>query len=81
MNIDSTERRADAASIPFMMGEIRSDVKHILAALHQVSSDQQQLSARLDVVEKFNTRILGMATVAIPAVSFAATWLMQKFGI
>lgn len=81
MSEDVQERRAtDVAATAFMMGEIRSDVKHILNALPQLQKDIEGVEQRLTTVEKFNTRVLGAAAVVIPALTMVANYAVAKFG-
>lgn len=66
-----------------IMGEIRSDVKHILLSLpginQKIDTVERELSDRLTVVEKFNNKALGVAIVAMPILTFIGNWLFNKF--
>lgn len=69
-----------------LLGELRADVKHILAGLERADSDMKelreemqedtkQLNDRLTKVEKFNTKIAAYAAVIVPLFMVAVNWL------
>lgn len=75
----------DQAAVFALLGELRADVKHILSGLQQskqeikdlrsdIEVDTKQLNARLTKVEKFNTRIVAYASVALPVLMIALQW-------
>jgi hypothetical protein len=72
----------DQAAVFALLGELRADVKHILSGLHQskeemkdlqsnIEQDTQQLNDRLSKVEKFNTKVIAYASVALPVLMIA----------
>lgn len=76
----------DQAAVFALLGELRADVKHILAGLErsnedmkelreEMQEDTKQLNERLTKVEKFNTRIAAYAAVAVPILMVAVNWL------
>lgn len=76
----------DQAAVFALLGELRADVKHILAGLERADSDMKelreemqedtkQLNDRLTKVEKFNTKIAAYAAVLIPIIVVAVNWL------
>jgi len=76
----------DQAAVFALLGELRADIKHILAGLERADSDMKelreemqedtkQLNDRLTKVEKFNTKIAAYAAVLIPIIVVAVNWL------
>ena len=68
-----------------LLGELRSDVKHILSGLHQskeemkdlrydIEQDTKQLNDRLSKVEKFNTKVIAYSSVSLPVLMIALQW-------
>ena len=75
----------DQAAVFALLGELRADVKHILSGLQQskqeikdlradIEQDTQRLNARLTKVEKFNTKVIAYATVALPVLMIVLQW-------
>ena len=78
------------SSFEFMVGEIRSDVKHILASLdnnknelntvrNELSIENKRLEERLDKVERFNIRIVTYASLAVPVLSVLVQIAVRYF--
>lgn len=78
-------------SLVFMLGEVRGDVKHILAALANNKAEIERvdrhandridrLGDRVDVLESWKWKLIGAATVAAPAASIAITYILGKIG-
>lgn len=76
----------DQAAVFALLGELRADVKHILAGLErsnddlkelrdEMQADTEQLNDRLTKVEKFNTKIAAYAAVLVPILLIAVEWL------
>jgi uncharacterized membrane protein len=70
-----------AASTAFMLGESRSDVKNILLALPALRNDIKEVEERLSAVEKFNTRVLTIAGVTVPLLTFIVNFAINKLNI
>lgn len=68
-----------------IMGEIRSDVKHILASLpginKKIDDGLGALDSRLTVVEKFNTKVVTLATIGVPILTIAVNWLLANWQV
>lgn len=75
----------DQASVFALLGELRADVKHILSGLQQskqemkdlredIEQDTQRLNYRLTKVEKFNTKVIAYASVALPVLMIVLQW-------
>ena len=75
----------EQAAVFALLGELRADVKHILSGLQQskqeikdlradIEQDTQRLNARLTKVEKFNTKVIAYATVALPVLMIVLQW-------
>jgi len=75
---DLNDRRA----VFTLMGELSADVKHILSALDRNQRETEKLRTdfrnetdeitdRLTKVEKFNTRVITYASVALPILTVA----------
>lgn len=83
-NLDNLSN--DQAAVFAILGELRADMKHIIAGLERADSDMQelreemktdtkQLNERLNKVEKFNTKIAAYAAVLIPILMVAVNWI------
>ena len=75
----------DQTAVFALLGELRSDVKHILSGLHQskeemkdlrydIEQDTKQLNDRLSKVEKFNTKVIAYSSVSLPVLMIALQW-------
>lgn len=75
----------DQAAVFALLGELRADVKHILSGLHRskeemkdlradIEQDTKQLNDRLSKVEKFNTKVIAYASVALPVLMIVLQW-------
>lgn len=80
MNDTSESHGVSPVATALMMGEIRSDVKHILNSLPQFRKDMENMELRLTKVESYNMRVLGMAAVAIPVMTLVVNWFVA-YGI
>lgn len=89
-----TENNADRQSLErgfaLMVGEIRSDVKHILTALASnkqeldnvradLSEENKRLEERLDKVERFNVKVVTYASLAVPILSVLVQIAVRYF--
>lgn len=83
-NYSSTEN--PDYSVFALLGELRADVKHIIAGLErskedmkelraELTEDNEALNARITKVEKFHTKVTAYAAVALPSLIIAAEWL------
>ncbi|ANS06239.1 hypothetical protein HOR19_gp46 [Phage MedPE-SWcel-C56] len=66
------------ADLAFMLGRIQGDVKHILEALTRnqrqfetVNSRLTDMDDRLDKVEKFNVKVITIASIVVPLLMVA----------
>jgi len=75
----------DQTAVFALLGELRSDVKHILSGLHQskeemkdlrydIEQDTKQLNDRLSKVEKFNTKVIAYSSVSLPVLMIVLQW-------
>lgn len=75
----------DQAAVFALLGELRADVKHILAGLErnkedmkelrsEMEQDTQKLNDRLTKVEKFNTKVIAYASVLLPVLMIVLQW-------
>lgn len=75
----------DQAAVFTLLGELRADVKHILAGLErnkedmkelrsEMEQDTKQLNDRLSKVEKFNTKVIAYASVLLPVLMIVLQW-------
>lgn len=75
----------DQATVFALLGELRADVKHILAGLErnkedmkelrsEMEQDTKQLNERLSKVEKFNTKVIAYASVLLPVLMIVLQW-------
>lgn len=64
-----------------MLGQIQSDIRHVLSGQEKNHQQVAALEERLDKVERFNTRVITYGTIAgtlLMAVFSAATnWLFR----
>lgn len=84
--MDREKLSNDQAAVFALLGELRADVKHILAGLERADKDMKdlreemqedtnQLNERLTKVEKFNTKIAAYAAIIVPLLMVAINWL------
>lgn len=82
----------ESASLLFMIGEVRSDVKHILVAQkeqrHEISRVEHDLenkitsvSTRVTNLEQWKWKLIGAITVGAPVVSTGLTIVLKKLGV
>lgn len=68
-----------------LLGELRADVKHILAGLERSRADMEQMredfqqdmkdvNDRLAKVERFNARMIAYASVVVPVALILLQW-------
>lgn len=85
MDTNSTNLTNDQVAVFALLGELRADVKHILAGLErnkedmkelrsEMEQDTKQLNERLSKVEKFNTKVIAYASVLIPVLMIVLQW-------
>lgn len=83
--MDRENLTSDQASVFALLGELRADVKHILAGLESnkramkelredMEQDTRQLNERLTKVERFNTRVISYASVLLPVLMIVLQW-------
>lgn len=90
MNEKDVERQNLERGFALMVGEIRSDVKHILTTLASnkqeldsvkadLSEENRRLEERLDKVERFNVKIVTYASLAVPIMSVLVQIAVRYF--
>lgn len=76
---------SDQTSVFALLGELRADVKHILAGLERNKADMKELKEEVDEansklndrltrVEKFNTKVIAYASVLLPVLMIVLQW-------
>ena len=81
MSTDLNDQRA----VFKLLGELSADVKHILTALvrsereteqlrEEVRNETASIKERLDKVERFNTRVITYASIAVPIAMAVVSW-------
>lgn len=76
------------SELAFMLGRIQGDVKHILEALtrnqqqfNKVDGRFSEMESRLDKIEKFNVRVLTVASIAGPLLMVALNVGLKFIGL
>ncbi|WFG40845.1 hypothetical protein ParaKuw1_00012 [Paracoccus phage ParKuw1] len=75
----------DQAAVFALLGELRADVKHILAGLEsnrretarlrdEMQDETEKLNQRLTKVERFNTKVIAYASIALPVAITVLQW-------
>lgn len=82
------DRGSGSSDLAFLLGGIKADIAHVLTVL---SKNQEQfdtidkkfsgVEARINQVEKFNVKVLGMAAVAVPVLMLVLELTLRKFGM
>ena len=78
----------DQRAVFTLLGELSADVKHILSALernqmeteklrNEFREETDEMNERLSKVEKFNVRVLTYASIALPILTLALSWVKE----
>ncbi len=64
-----------------MLGVIQSDVRHVLTSINSIQSRMDGVEKRVTAIEKFNVRVITLASfVGIAVAAFISGTVRQLFG-
>jgi len=71
----------DEGALYLLIGEMKAGINHILAAVTQHRKDIEHLEDRLTKVERFNWKVLGIASVLLPTLSISIPVVLKNYGL